>query len=86
LSSSVLDEIAKKNKHLNDKYNRHDKNPPAGGKYYLLPMAFPESSPTHLSYPAGHATVAGACVTVLKAWFNEDLSYTEPTNSIRSWY
>lgn len=37
----------------------------------LLPMAFPEGSPTHPSYGAGHATVAGACATVLKAWFNE---------------
>jgi hypothetical protein len=36
----------------------------------LLPMAFPEGSPTHPSYGAGHATVAGACVTVLKAWFD----------------
>lgn len=36
----------------------------------LLPMAFPEGSPAHPSYGAGHATVAGACVTVLKAWFD----------------
>lgn len=38
---------------------------------YLLPMAFPEGSPIHPSYGAGHATVAGACVTVLKALFDE---------------
>lgn len=38
-------------------------------KNYLLPMAFPEGSPTHPAYGAGHATVAGACVTVLKAMF-----------------
>jgi hypothetical protein len=37
----------------------------------LLPVAFPEGSPTHPAYGAGHATVAGACVTILKAWFNE---------------
>ncbi|MAU98482.1 MAG: bromoperoxidase [Fulvimarina sp.] len=35
----------------------------------LLPMAFPEGSPMHPSYAAGHATVAGACVTILKAFF-----------------
>src|ERR1043166_4181711 len=34
---------------------------------YLLPQAFPEGSPLHPSYGAGHATVAGACVTILKA-------------------
>ncbi|MFD7659135.1 vanadium-dependent haloperoxidase [Actinosynnema sp. NPDC059797] len=38
---------------------------------YLLPVAFPEGSPAHPSYGSGHATVAGACVTVLKAWFDE---------------
>jgi membrane-associated phospholipid phosphatase len=42
---------------------------PAGNA--LLPIAFPEGSPTHPAYGAGHATVAGACVTILKAWFNE---------------
>jgi hypothetical protein len=39
---------------------------------YFLPIAFPEGSPTHPSYGSGHATVAGACVTVLKAFFNTD--------------
>ena len=38
----------------------------------LLPMAFPEGSPTHPSYTAGHATVAGACVTMLKAIFDTE--------------
>lgn len=43
----------------------------ANGKdNWLLPMAFTEGSPTHPSYGAGHATVAGACVTILKAWFD----------------
>lgn len=41
----------------------------ADAENYLLPMAFPEGSPTHPAYGAGHATVAGACVTVLKAFF-----------------
>jgi hypothetical protein len=41
------------------------------GNNGLLPMAFPEGSPTHPAYGAGHATVAGACTTILKAWFDE---------------
>jgi membrane-associated phospholipid phosphatase len=45
---------------------------------YLLPMAFPEGSPTHPSYGAGHATVAGACVTVLKAFFDESFVIPNP--------
>jgi hypothetical protein len=39
---------------------------------YLLPTISPEGCPTHPSYGAGHATVAGACVTILKAWFDGD--------------
>ncbi len=41
-----------------------------GKQNYLLPMAFCEGSPMHPSYGAGHATVAGACVTILKAFFD----------------
>jgi membrane-associated phospholipid phosphatase len=37
---------------------------------YLQPQVFPEGSPLHPSYGSGHATVAGACVTVLKAMFD----------------
>ena len=42
----------------------------------LLPMAFPEGSPMHPSYGAGHATVAGACVTILKAFFDHSQPLT----------
>lgn len=42
-----------------------------GEDSYLLPMAFTSGSPAHPAYGAGHATVAGACVTVLKAWYDE---------------
>jgi membrane-associated phospholipid phosphatase len=33
---------------------------------FLLPQVYPEASPLHPSYPSGHATIAGACVTILK--------------------
>ena len=33
-------------------------------------MPFCEGSPMHPAYGAGHATVAGACVTILKAFFD----------------
>jgi hypothetical protein len=45
---------------------------------YLLPQAFPEGCPLHPAYGAGHATVAGACVTILKAFFNESFVIPEP--------
>lgn len=37
----------------------------------LLPIAYPEGCPTHPSYPSAHACNAGACATVLKAFFDE---------------
>lgn len=45
---------------------------------YWLPMAYPEGSPTHPAYPAGHAAIAGACVTVLKAFFDESETIANP--------
>ncbi|MFJ9826610.1 vanadium-dependent haloperoxidase [Streptomyces sp. NPDC101160] len=45
---------------------------------YLLPQSFPEGSPMSPSYQSGHGTVAGACTTVLKAWFNESYVLTDP--------
>ena len=44
----------------------------------LLPLAYPEGSPTHPSYPAGHSVIAGACVTVLKAFFDEQHAIPNP--------
>ena len=39
---------------------------------YLLPVAYPEGCPQHPSYGQGHAAIAGACVTILKAFFSTD--------------
>jgi hypothetical protein len=45
---------------------------------YLLPQAFPEGCPTHSAYGSGHATVAGACATALKAFFDETDTVKNP--------
>ncbi|MGA1875128.1 MAG: vanadium-dependent haloperoxidase, partial [bacterium] len=45
---------------------------------YLLPQAYPEGSPAHPSYPAGHAAIAGAITTILKAFFREDFVIPDP--------
>ncbi len=37
---------------------------------WLLPQAFPEGSPTHPAYPTGHGTVGGACITLIKFFFD----------------
>jgi len=39
---------------------------------------YPEGSPAHPAYPAGHAVIAGACVTILKAFFDEDFVIPNP--------
>jgi hypothetical protein len=45
---------------------------------YLIPQAYPEGCPTHPAFVGGHATIAGACVTVLKAWFKESFAIPNP--------
>lgn len=55
-SSSALPAVQQHNEQFNG----------TGNGTYLLPLAFPEGCPTHPAYGAGHATVAGACVTILK--------------------
>lgn len=44
----------------------------------LLTSAYPEGAPTHPAYPAGHAVIAAAGTTVLKAFFDERFSIPEP--------
>ena len=49
---------------------------------YLLSQAFPEGCPTHPSYPTGHGVIAGACITILKFFF--DGSYVIPNPLVPS--
>ena len=51
---------------------------------YLLPQSYPEGSPLHPSYPSGHAAIAGACVTVLKAFFKESFLIPNPVQANES--
>jgi hypothetical protein len=44
----------------------------------LLESAYNEGSPLHPSYLAGHSSVAGCCVTILKAWFDNDYIIPNP--------
>lgn len=65
IDAEVLDSSA-----LEASHRRH--------KSYLLSQAYPEGSPLHPAYGSGHAAVAGACVTVLKAWFCESFELPDP--------
>ena len=66
--TELVHDIGKLKTALQDTLNAVE-NGPGCGKHFL-PMAFPEGSPMHPAYGAGHATVAGACVTILKAFFD----------------
>jgi membrane-associated phospholipid phosphatase len=55
---------------------------------HLLPMSYPEGAPAHPAFPSGHATIAGACATVLKAFIDPAYSFRfplEPTRDGRDW-
>ncbi|UMB69260.1 vanadium-dependent haloperoxidase [Mycobacterium paraterrae] len=53
----------------------------AANNSYFLAQAFPEGSPAHPAYPTGHGTVAGACITVLKFFFDGNFVITNPVVS-----
>ncbi len=45
---------------------------------YFLSQSFPEGSPTHPAYPTGHGAVAGACITILKFFFDGNFVVPNP--------
>jgi membrane-associated phospholipid phosphatase len=72
-SSSVLPAILAHNERING----------SGKGTYLLPQAFPEAAPLNAAYAGGHAAIAGACVTVLKAYFNEEAKISSLTQPVQ---
>ncbi|MEP7013792.1 MAG: hypothetical protein ABJC13_26015, partial [Acidobacteriota bacterium] len=75
LKSPVLDLIFE----ANHKQNRDRLKIDEGT--YLLPQALPFGCPTHPSYVSVHATIAGACITMLKAWYDESTPFPDPVQS-----
>jgi hypothetical protein len=65
LSSNVMNSKA-----LQASFNKHGS--------YLLSQAFPEGSPMHPAYPTGHGTVGGACITILKFFFDGNFILRNP--------
>jgi hypothetical protein len=63
-NTKVLDRILKHNQQQNIAQSRSDQS-----GTWLLPMAFPEGSPTHPSYPGGHSAFVAAAATIAKAFF-----------------
>lgn len=72
LNSPVLDLIFEANR----KQNRDRLQVDQGT--YLLPHVMSFGSPTHPSYVSVHATIAGACIAALKAWYDESAPFPDP--------
>lgn len=73
MKSSVLTEVFNYNALVNQR-----RGVGGGQGTFLLPQLNPAGVPTHPSAPAGHAVSAGACCTILKAWFDENLAVPGP--------
>lgn len=63
-NTTVLDYVLEHNRQQNLAQKRSDQE-----GTWLLPMAFPEGSPTHPAYPGGHSTFVAAAATIAKAFF-----------------
>jgi hypothetical protein len=70
--SSVLPHVFDHNREINRRRLRLNKGT------YLLPQQSPSGSPSNPSFTAGHAFSAGTCVTMLKAWVQEDAPFPDP--------
>lgn len=65
-----LSEIVLKSQGLQESFDKYGT--------WLLSQAFPEGSPMHPAYPTGHGTVAGACITMLKFFFDGNFVIPNP--------
>jgi len=68
------------NGHVNDNVLNSQAVQSSFNKYgdYFLSQPFPEGSPTHPAYPTGHGAVAGACITVVKFFFDGNFVIPNP--------
>lgn len=72
LKSPVLDLVFAANQKQNKTRLQADQGS------YLLSQAMSFGAPTHPSFVSVHATLAGACITALKAWYDESAPFPEP--------
>jgi hypothetical protein len=50
---------------------------------YLLSQVYPEASPAHPSYVSGHAAIAGACITVIKAIYEDTTLFASKVTPVK---
>ncbi|XWV24762.1 phosphoesterase-like protein [Tupanvirus deep ocean] len=66
-----ISDILLNNHVLNDMYVVNNSILP-GSNSYTLSLSYREGSPLHPAYISGHAIIAGACITIIKMFFNGD--------------
>lgn len=54
-----------------------------GTSTFLMPLAYPEGAPSHPSYPSGHAAFAGACITIIKAFFKDTVLFSSVLTPVK---
>jgi hypothetical protein len=64
LNDALVQEILKEIKTANNNESLH------------MPLVYPEGCPIHPSYPAGHAVIASACISYLKAMFDSNALFS----------
>ncbi|XWV26003.1 hypothetical protein QJ857_gp1077 [Tupanvirus soda lake] len=70
-----ISDILLNNHILNDMYAVNNSILP-GSNSYTLSLSYREGSPLHPAYISGHAIIAGACITVIKMFFNGDQKWS----------
>jgi hypothetical protein len=82
---ATIKDLSNVGKEILDLIREHNKEQ-CGEENLLLPGLYNECSPTHPSCPSGHAAVAGACCTVMKAMFithDDDLNRLKWTSPVK---
>lgn len=77
-SKYEISDVALLNDILVDIQAYHAAAPYSFSNSYTLSQAYREGSPLHPAFPSGHATIAGACCTVLKIFYDAE----KPWNSL----
>ena len=65
LNSSILNSVFTYNQFWN-----------GGVGSYTLPLMYPEGAPLHPSFPSGHASIVGACATLLKMFYDGNTAWS----------
>ena len=87
IGPSDVDQSKQHQRALNSNVLNSQAVPSSFSKYgsYLLSQTFPEGSPAHPAYPTGHGTGGGACIRLLKFFFDGSFVIPNPLLPKTAW-